>query len=168
MEKNFYYRGHCIHRSNDDLKALVSINVWCVVLDGQIKLHIVVAYKDFNFMWWVKCSKFGILGSFGSFISRENSNAGWNWGTIIYNFLMADLISVHQPVTDAIIMIALLWNWSTKPNEKSNKYIVFYLKLTYQNLNRALPSRNCYIKAPDKCWNSIYVFDRWGEYLQTQ
>ena len=115
MEKNFYYRGHCIHRSNDDLKALVSINVWCVVLDGQIKLHIVVAYKDFNFMWWVKCSKFGILGSFGSFISRENSNAGWNWGTIIYNFLMADLISVHQPVTDAIIMIALLWNWSTQP-----------------------------------------------------
>lgn len=59
------------------------------------------------------------------------------------------LISVHQTVTDAIIMIAPLRNWSTKPN------IVFYLKLTYQNLNRALPSRNCYIKAPDKCW--IYV-----------
>ena len=124
MEKNFYYRGHCIHRSNDDLKALVSINVWCVVLDGQIKLHIVVAYTDFNFKWWVKCSKF--------------------WSIIFWW-----LISVHQTVTDAIIMIAPLRNWSTKPN------IVFYLKLTYQNLNRALPSRNCYIKAPDKCW--IYV-----------
>ena len=124
MEKNFYYRGHCIHRSNDDLKALVSINVWCVVLDGQIKLHIVVAYTDFNFKWWVKCSKF--------------------WSIIFWW-----LISVHQTVTDAIIMIAPLRNWSTKPN------IVFYLKLTYQNLNRALPSRNCYIKAPDKC--RIYV-----------
>ena len=42
------------------------------------------------------------------------------------------------------------------PYEKSNKHKSLLL-LIYQNLNGALPSRKCSIKAPDKCESSIYV-----------
>ena len=40
--------------------------------------------------------------------------------------------------------IALLRHWYSKSNEKS-----FSSELTYQSLNRALPSRKCSIKEPD-------------------
>ena len=52
--------------------------------------------------------------------------------------------------------IALLRHWQINPNEKINKYTYKYSLKSYQNLNGALPSRKCSIKAPVKCKTSIY------------
>ena len=53
--------------------------------------------------------------------------------------------------------IALLRHWYSKSNEKNNADTNFSSELTYQSLNRALPSRKCSIKATAKCKTSIYV-----------
>ena len=88
-----------------------------------------------------------------------------------YTSLMAELhqdISRISSFSRCPIKAALMGNfhggipplryWYTNPNEKSNKHkYVLSSELTYQSLNRALPSRKCSIKAPAKCITSVYV-----------